>query len=135
MQEWDETIAHGVSQRFGVKALRTLAYKIIGDTDGIAVSEDDHVFARVALVLDSADGSSIVEGILVVNFSGNSCQLNSATWTTTATLLAGRAAPSDVPNSPLSSSSETLGSQMVYPSVVSLDHEKAEEVQGPGMHI
>jgi hypothetical protein len=99
---------------------------------------------------------TLLTGMLDVQFEVKSSRVAAATWTTLHDCLpfnppsgsndgqelvapARDKADPKIGDDPSSSSSETLGNQLVHPSVVSLDHEKAnmdaEDSQGPGMEI
>ena len=126
-----------VERCFGDDACRSLVYKVAGDLDGIAISDADNGFAHVDLVLKNVHGETcVLSGIMTVLFAPGSSRLHSAVWATTSdntNKMSHRHSQYDSVALP-----ETLGNQRVYPSNVSLDHDKAdeaEEAQGPGMDI
>jgi hypothetical protein len=119
MRQWDATVVSRVRQYFGHGAARSLVYRVIGDMDGIAVTKGGDGFCRVELAVNSDRGTAVLSGIMTVHFVPESSRLRSAGWSTVADCMV----------------DETLGYQMVYPSVVSLDQFKTDEGQGPGMTI
>lgn len=125
-----------VERCFGDDACRSLVYKVAGDLDGIAISDADNGFAHVDLVLNANGGNCVLSGIMTVHFAAGSSRLHSAVWTTTAdNTIQMRLRTSHEESYTLP---ETLGKQRVYPSNVSLDHDKAtetEEAHSPGMNI
>jgi hypothetical protein len=134
MKLWDEIITSRVERCFGGDVCRSLAYKVNGDLDGIAISNADNGFVHVDLVLNvNGGGTRVLSGIMTVHFAPGSSRLHSAVWTTTADNISNNMRQDDSVPLP-----ETLGNQRVYPSNVSLDHDKAsepEEAESPGMNI
>jgi hypothetical protein len=146
----------------------SVKYEIEGGVNGIAISNDCHAYLRARLVCcekfsarssaSSSSSTTLLTGLLVVQFESKSSLVATATWTTIHddlpitypswykdTNVVQRAQGGGKANDETdtkfddSSSTETLGTQLVHPSVVSLDPEKAsmdaEDSHGPGMDI
>jgi hypothetical protein len=157
MMQWD----YDIRARYHKSEGSTFHYKLGDGKDGIATSKNGSGFTRVDLVVNQPSHSTgksstklVLSGILTVRFASTSSRLSSATWTTSQYIPSfsvdsirqedqqdgngAAAAPSDG-DEPSSSSSETLETQMIHPSVVSLDlkasHADTTESNGPGMSI
>jgi len=153
MQEWDEALVDRVSCTFTnnfSEVLPSITYEIESGSDGIALNKNGDAFCRVEIfvqVPSPSEGdpsptvlskkSMIMSGICLFRFGSKTNRLTSMRWTTLE----------DRCSSPCSSVREkdsnrpypeNLQSQLVHPSVVSLDHVKQNEgddIHGPGMNI
>jgi hypothetical protein len=129
MKLWDEIITSRIGECFGEDACRSLVYKVAGDLDGIAISNADNGFAHVDLVLNANGGKCVLSGIMTAHFAPGSSRLLSAVWTTTADNTSKMMPRPSQHHDGLAALPETLGNQRVYPSNVSLDHDKANEAE------
>ena len=125
MQTWDQAVASRVQGALGMNAACVLAYKVVGGAGGIGLSQDGTGFARVSLLSDSDQGCVLIlSGILTVKFAPDSSRLQSMGWTTIEDGLLAASKPRQMQED----SSERLGQQMIYPSMVSLEnHHKNSE--------
>ena len=131
MQQWDEALINSVAENFGVGAVRTLVYKVQGDTGGMAISQDGTGFACVDLVANNQDGGErLLQGILSLQFSPKSSRFTKVAWNTVASQIPTFFGQSLANSTATSPSAESLGSQVVSPSVVSLDHDKSNDSHG-----
>ena len=141
MKQWDEMIKSRVAESLDFEASRLLVYKVIGGDGGIAINKDGTGFARVNVVSKADQGHLILAAILTVKFVSGTSRLRFVDWTTLMDRWSvSNGSPEDgAALSPASSSScDTLSTQVVYPSVVSLEHDKSGESHdstGPGMSI
>lgn len=151
MHEWDEALVDRVSCTFTEnlsEVLPSITYEIESGSDGIALNKNGDAFCRVEIfvqVPSESDASAsvtgkkrkIMSGICSFQFGSKSNRLTSMRWTTLEDLCSracssGRAKDSNRPFP------EYLQSQLVHPSVVSLDHVKlneSDDIHGPGMNI
>ena len=137
MQEWDQTLIAGLRSTPEEMSSGTLEYQVVGGMDGIGISKDGSAFARVDLVKRHQDETKvIVSGMFLFRFPALSHRLSYVRWVSMQDDFSESGSQGSE-----SSSSETLGSQLVHPSVVSLDVDKTKEEQedsssnGPGMNI
>ena len=141
MRNWDQMINTRVAESLDTEASRLLVYKIVGGDGGIAINKDGTGFAKVNIVSKAEQGHLILSGILSVKFASGTSRLRSVDWTTLMDRwsVSSRLNEDGAALSPASSSScDTLSTQVVYPSVVSLEHDKSSESHdssGPGMSI
>jgi hypothetical protein len=137
MKGWDAQIASRVIESFGNGVERSLVYKIVGGMDGIALSKGGNAVARVELLINGNDTKVLLSGYLSLLFAPESSRLRSVDWT----ILEDHFSEGRVVNRSSrvqGSSSQNLGSQLVHPSVVSLDADKTmdmDESHDPGMNI
>jgi len=156
MIEWDQALLESIARNFGnlgSDVLSSVAYEIESGVEGIAFNKNGEVFCRAELSLRlpstvSKEGQFknvkkiLLSGVCSAKFSSQSQRLVSFKWTTLEDRCSSgrkRPAPEDAGSSVSQQSRETLGSQLVHPSVVSLDHvrhvDSDENQQGPGMSI
>ncbi len=156
MKRFDNSILSLLQQHVNDVAIPALSYSVQGSFEGIAVNAEGKGFARVDLVLqgiDSQTSQALVSSILTVKFAGDSDKLTAVEWTVVLDRLSPRSLETERGQDNRSDSGESLASQTVYPSVVSLDHHnvcgsgsdtavakegrpsEAEEGPGPGMNI
>jgi hypothetical protein len=111
----------------------SLLYHIIGGSEGIALSQDNTAIARVELNLNKKEKKTIMVGFMTARFAAKSSQLQAVEWNTVYDAV--RSVSQGGENG--STSSYPLVRQSVYPSSVSLDHEKVEGYgsPGPGMDL
>jgi hypothetical protein len=157
MKRFDNSVVSLLQQHFNDAVVPTLRYRVEGSFDGIAVNAHGKGYARVDLVLEGDEGrpaQTLVSSILTMQFAADSDKLTAVEWSVFQDRLSSR--PSERERhggqDSRSDSGESLGSQTVYPSVVSLDHNMSssasdtdnlpkmrptdvDEGQGPGMHI
>lgn len=146
METMEEVIRCKVANHYGKAAVIKLGYSVVGGRESIAVSKAGVAMVELAVVVKnspSAAPTSIMSAMIRWKFAPKSAKLMGMQWTTIVDTLA-HVHPTD--------SSELLGSQTCYPSVVSLDHgvlssTAAEHVvdksprasphqeEGPGMNI
>jgi hypothetical protein len=146
METMEEVIRCKVANHFGKEAASKLGYSVVGGGDSIAFNKAGVAMVELAVVVNNDTppqhdaSSTIMSAMIRWKFAPDSAKLMGMQWTTTVDKLA-HVRPTD--------SSELLGSQTCYPSVVSLDHgglsPTAETVdkssssppqeEGPGMNI
>lgn len=148
MQEWDEALVDRARCTFtnSFSNVPLINYEIESGSDGIALNKNGDAFCRVDIFVQApnpcdsdASGSvvgkknKIMSGICSFQFGSKNNLLTSMRWTTLEDRCsAGRAEDRNRPFP------EYLQSQLVHPSVVSLDHVKQSEgddSNGPGMNI
>jgi hypothetical protein len=140
MDLFDENIVRRLEEEITSDSIGELCYKVVGDSDGIAVSKDGTGFARVELVARSshdayrevaalAEGrkgeKNLLSSVVSFQFEPKSYKICSLSWCVLKDAM-GASAPnsrcgSDTGVKSESSAKESLESQIVYPSVVSLD--------------
>lgn len=168
MLEWDEALLRRMKSSFVESAttvFSTLTYEIESGPSSIALNKNDDAFCRVGLFVNILPSSSnaattsnqasgkkklVLSGICAFRFGPEqSSRLASLKWTTLQdeSCSAGGVTPPSWAGGETDSNSsqpsrETLGSQLVHPSVVSLDHVRhSQHVDlddshgGPGMNI
>ena len=153
MHEWDEALVDRASCTFTsnfCEVLPSITYEIESGCDGIALNKNGDAFCRVEIFVQvpspfESDASAsvafkktkIMSGICSFQFGSMTNRLTSMRWTTLEDCCS-RACSSvkvEGSNRPFP---EYLQSQLVHPSVVSLDHVKQNEGDdnhGPGMNI
>ncbi len=158
MFEWDEVFMDSVQYTFGsnaVNVLKSVTYEIDGGCNGIAINKGGNAFCRVELFANvpaptesaasddvATKRTMLLSGLCSFQFGLESNCLTSMKWTT----LEDRCCVSNVRVSgkqiDIGSRGhpclEYLGSQLIHPSVVSLDHAKqndGDEINEPGMSI
>lgn len=151
MHEWDEALVDRASSTFASnfsEVLPSITYEIESGSDGIALNKNGDAFCRVEIFVQipsSSDASAsvigkktrIMSGICSFQFASKTNRLTSIRWTTLEDRCsrAHNSARVEDGNRPFP---EYLQSQLVHPSVVSLDHVKqneSDENHGPGMNI
>ena len=146
MRMFDRNLAERVEEHMGMCIVRNLTYSL--SKEAVAVNENGTGFAEVSVASRDRRGHrdlTLMIAILKLEFVPDSAKLKSVMWHITEERFDQDAngGESDCP----SSSSESLGCQTSFPSVVSLDQsgdasaEKTradstgEDSHGPGMHI
>lgn len=145
MRLWDRTLISRLIQNYGDGIQSSLNYEIVGGIHGIGVSKDGNALARVNLKAKKDRVNTVLSGVLMVKFAGeHSSRLCSADWLTiedssSVSRSRKQTSNSDKSKELSSASPESLGSQLVHPSVVSLDVYKAAESEDsnnePGMNL
>lgn len=155
MFEWDEAFVDRVKSAFGSRAARVLGsvkYEIESGCEGIALNKGGTAFCRVEIFAQipsesenlvnekcHTDKAMLMAGLCCFKFNSVSNRLTSMKWTTLEDrVCVGTVRFSGGEMESNSNKREYLGSQLVHPSVVSLDHGKqndAEETHEPGMCI
>jgi len=108
-----------VAQQIGMETLPDLVLGINGGSANVAVNEPGNGFAEVSCFSSHSDGRISVESVMRFQFANQSTKLTSVRFTLIPQEYSN--GPSDDQPSASSSSSESLGCQKSYPSVVSLD--------------
>lgn len=153
MLEWDEALVDRASCTYTnnfSEVLPSITYEIESGSDGIALNKNGDAFCRVEIfvqvpIRSESDASAsvigkkskIMSGICSFQFGSKSNRLTSMRWTTLEDCCSKACPPvrAEDSNRPFQ---EYLQSQLVHPSVVSLDHVKQNEGDdnhGPGMNI
>lgn len=153
MHEWDEALVDRASSTFASnfsEVLPSITYEIESGRDGIALNKNGHAFCRVEIFVQIPSSSDtdasasviykktrIMSGISSFQFGSRTNRLTSTRWTTLEDRCS-RAHSSARAEESNRQFPEYLQSQLIHPSVVSLDHVKqseSDENHGPGMNI
>lgn len=128
MEQFDKALANRVKELMGVPFVKKLSYTV--PQDGVAVNEHGNGFAQVNIIArDGQDEFTLVTAILKLTFADDTAKLKSIVWHTTGE-------PFEMPSEDDSASGESLGCQMSFPSVVSLDQSgDAAEAKPPATTV
>lgn len=134
MSDFDEIIVHHLEDSTSFDDQNTVSYRVVGSVDGISINKKNDGFCRVDLILKStaADGGSRVEeekvlqtSVVSFHFSKESSKIRSASWCVLKDHMGSSSRNSNCGSvnggRSESTGKESLESQTVYPSVVSLD--------------
>jgi hypothetical protein len=124
-------MVHRLEDCTGFDAQNAVSYRVVGSVDGISINNKNDGFCRVDLILKStaADGGEeekvLQTSVVSFHFSKEFSKIRSASWCVLKDHMSSssRNSPCGSVNGGRSESTgkESLESQTVYPSVVSLD--------------